>query len=98
MENQDKQLAELEHQLRNSIAAEEFFKTEPGRLFTELATKKINQLNKAIISDKFLKDHSGYVNAVCELRAYKEMLRRLQLQASPALRGKIDERLEDARG
>jgi hypothetical protein len=90
---QAERLAQLEAQLREAAAAENFFETASGRLAVEIATIEINKLVQDICSDKYLKDHVGYVNAVSALRARKDWLRRLQVAKAPARVAKINERI-----
>lgn len=92
----EQEILKLEEQLRESAAAEEFFERASGKLIVELLTKEITRLVRDITENKkYLKDHNGYVNAVCELRANKNLLRRLQVGASPIYRGKLNDKLEE---
>lgn len=86
---EQQQIAVLEQHLSQANAAENFFETSAGRLSVELATVEINKLIKDICSDKFLKDHIGYVNAVCQLMARKDWLKRIQIAASPIRKNKV---------
>jgi len=61
----------------------------------QLFTKEITKLTNEISGEKYLKDHQGYVNAVAKLQAYKTILKKIQVAASPIRREKIRERLED---
>jgi hypothetical protein len=63
-------------------------------LWETLATAEINKLLADVISDKFDKDHQGYVSAKNELKVWKKMLRKMQVAASPQRRAKIEEKLE----
>lgn len=95
--DQDQQeQALLESQLRESVAAEHFFETASGKIIVDILTKEITRLTRLIASDKYLKDHNGYVIAVCELKANQTLLKKLQVAASPIRRGKIQERLDEA--
>ena len=89
-----KELEVLEEQLREAIAAESFFETASGKLFTKLATKKITMITRDIASDKYRKDHVGYNIALSDLQAYQDMLKRMQIAASPQRQTKLRERLE----
>lgn len=91
---QEQQLALLESQLRESIAAEEFFERASGKLIVELLTKEITLLVKKITSDEFVKDHMGYINALSRLRANQDILKKLQVAASPVRRGKIQDKID----
>lgn len=84
---------QLEQLLSEAIAAERFFETDSGRLFVDLANVEINRILRDITSEKYLKDHQGYLYAVAELSAYKKLLRKMQVAASPQRRQKIEEKL-----
>lgn len=79
--------------LSESLTAQNFFEQDTGRLFVQLATVEINRLVRDITSDKYLKDHQGYLYAVAELNAYKKILRKLQVAAAPEREAKIREKL-----
>lgn len=93
-ENED--IARLEQQLAEAVAAENFFETASGKLFLELANKEINRLLNDITSDKFRSDHEGYNNALADLKAYKKILRLMQVAGSPIRKQKIQERIDNA--
>lgn len=90
---QEQEIRNLELQLNEAIAAENFFETASGKLASDLATKEIDRLIKDICSDKYLHDHMGYVVAVTQLQARRDWLKRLQLAKSPKRVAKIKERL-----
>jgi len=91
----NEEIARLEQQLAEAVAAENFFETASGKLFTELASKQVNKLLNDITSDKFRDDLAGYNNALSDLKAYKKMLRLMQVAASPQRKAKIQERLDN---
>lgn len=88
-------LPELQAQLSESAAAENFLNSEIGVLFKKIASQKINRNLKDITSDKFKKDHDGYVIAVTELQAYQNILKSFQAAASPIVREKIQEKIDE---
>jgi hypothetical protein len=90
----NQETAELERQLSEAIAGEEFFERASGKLIVELLTKEITNLTRKVTSNDFLKDHVGYVNAVCALQANQNLLKRLQLAAAPQRKAKILEKLD----
>lgn len=47
-----------------------------------------------ITSDKYEKDHTGYIKRLADLQAYKKILRKMQLAGSPVRKQKIRERME----
>ena len=89
------EIEKLEEQLREAVAAENFFEQASGKLFKELAQKRINLIIKEITSDKYRKDITGYNNALADLNAYKYMLRAMQVAASPQRKAKIQEKLDN---
>lgn len=91
----DQEIQQLEQQLRQTVAAERFLEFESGRLIVELFTKEITRLVRDITSDKYRKDFAGYNNALSDLRAYQNILKKIQVAGSPQRREKIKERLED---
>lgn len=87
-------MLELEQQLREAAAAENFFETASGKLAIELLTREVDSIVKDICSDKYLEDHRGYVVAVLRLSARRDLIRKLTGAKSPARIAKIKERLE----
>lgn len=88
------QIEKLEEQLREAVAAEGFFDQSSGKLFTKLATAKINLIVRDITSDKYRRDQEGYNLALSDLNSYKSMLKAMQVAASPLRKAKIQERLD----
>lgn len=76
------------------MAAENFFNTESGQLINKLLSATITSLTRDIISDKFMKDHVGYVNALSELKANRLLQKKLMAAASPKRKQAIRERLD----
>ena len=87
------EIEKLQDQLREAVAAEAFFDQATGKLFTQLATKKINLIIKEITSDKYRKDITGYNNALADLNAYKYMLKAMQVAGSPQRKAKLRQKL-----
>lgn len=94
---QDQELLKLEQQLRETVNAEKFFETNTGILWTQMVTEEITRALNDISSDKYEKDHSGYVKRLADLQAYKRILKKMQLAGSPIRKQKILERLEDSK-
>lgn len=92
----NEELLKLEDELREVAAAEQFFEQASGKLFLKVATELINQLTKDILSDKFEHNLAGYNNAKAKINAYKNMLRRMQVAASPVRKAKIQEKMGEA--
>lgn len=91
--DEERKQAQLQQLLSEAITAERFFEQDTGRLWKQLATTEIDRLVKDITSDKYLKDHTGYVNANIELGVWRKMLRKMQIAASPERVAKIKERM-----
>lgn len=94
---ENNEIAILEEQLREAVAAENFMETATGKLWTKLATMEITRITRDITSDKYRKDHVGYNLALSDLLAYKTILRKMQVAGLPQRKAKIQERL-DQRG
>lgn len=90
----EKQEQELRQQLNEAIAADEFFESAAGKLIVKLITHRVTISTRTITSDKFKNDHAGYVNELAWLNANKQLLRELQVAASPQRKAKIREKLE----
>lgn len=95
---QEQELNQLRQQLSETLNAEEFFRTPIGELWTRLANLEITKLIRDITSDKYDKDHNGYLNAKAELKVWRAMLGRLMIAGSPMRKAKIEERLATAEG
>lgn len=100
MENQeqiqaDQQLAKLEMELAEANAADNFFETASGKVSLKIASLEIEKIIKDISSDKYLKDHVGYVNALADLRAMRKWQQRIQKLASPKVKEILQHRLEE---
>jgi hypothetical protein len=86
-------VARLEAQLSETLNAEEFFSSGSGQIITQLFVAEITRLTRDVTSDKYRKDLAGYNTALSDLLAYKNILKRLQLAASPERRARIEEQL-----
>lgn len=95
-DNSDEDIIKLETQLAEVLAAEKFPETESGRLWMQLATAQINRAVKDITSDKYEKDHMGYLKRLSDLQAYKNMVKAMQIAASPVRKAKILDALPEA--
>lgn len=92
---ENEEIARLEEQLAEAVAAEQFFDTASGKLFVKLANMEVNRLLNDITSEKYRDDLAGYNNALSDLKAYKKILRLMQVAGSPIRRAKIQERLDN---
>lgn len=93
-DNQPSQQDQLESQLRETITAEKFFEQGTGQLWTRVVQEEITLAVKDITSDKYEKDHMGYLKRLSDLQAYQKILRKMQAAASPLRKAKINEKLE----
>lgn len=83
----------LEQHLHEVAVAENFPQTETGRLWLEFATAEINRILADITSNKYEKDHTGYIKRLADLQAYKKMVLKMQLAASPVRKQKLQDAL-----
>ena len=92
--DQPTEVEKLESQLRETIIAEQFFEQGTGMLWVRLVQEEITNAVRDVTSDKYEKDHMGYLKRLADLQAYKKILTKMQAAASPVRRKKINERLE----
>ena len=88
------ELEKAEEQLREVLAAENFFEMSSGKLFTKVANMKINLLIKDITSDKYRTNITGYNNALSDLNAYRHILKSMQVAGNPTRKAKLQEKLD----
>lgn len=99
MDNQDKQIAQLEQQLSETLRAQGGLESDFGRLLVDFLAQEITRLTREVTSDKFRKDLMGYNIALADLHANQKLLKKLQLAAAPAREKAIRRKLgeyEDA--
>lgn len=89
------QILKLEQELSKVIAAEEFFSHASGRLIVDLISAEITKFTRDITSSKYEKDHSGYIKALADLHAHRNLLRRLQAYATPEVRDRLEADLKE---
>lgn len=94
-DNLNKHLNQLEQELSKVASAESLFESQAGQLIVELLSTKITILTRDVTSSKYEKDHSGYVKALADLHAHRNLLRRLQGLATPAYRARLEEGLAE---
>lgn len=95
MDKVEQEIALLEQQLSEANAADNFFETASGKLITQLISKRITLSVDKLTSDKFLRNHKGYVTELAWLNANKRLLRELQVASAPQRVEKIKEKLKD---
>lgn len=81
----------IENQIRQAAQAEELKNLEAGKLIPALLTEEITRLTRDVISDKYAKDHQGYIVALGELHANQKLLRKLQSLTNPKRTRKLRE-------
>ena len=92
------ELAKLEEQLREAVAAEDFFNLASGKLFQKLAIATVNVMTKEILSDKYERDLAGYNRAKDKLNFYKDTLKKMQFASAPLRKAKLQEKIEENGG
>lgn len=91
-------IQDLQKQFNEAVAASEFLDSAAGKLWVDLASQEISHIVRDITSDKYIKDHNGYIYALAELRANEKMLRKFRAAASAERRNKIQDRLDVLNG
>ena len=94
-DNLHKQTIKLQQELSKVTAAEHLFELNAGQLIVELLTTEITRLTRDITSSKYEKDHSGYVKALADLHAHRNLLGKLQGYRNPETRAKLEVKLKE---
>lgn len=92
---EEQEVLSLEQQLAEAQSASNFFENPTGQLIVKLINKRVNLSLQKITSDKFEKDHMGYINELSWLNANKKLLRELQVAAHPLRKEKLQERIDN---
>lgn len=94
----NQELEELERQLREATAAEDFFNLASGKIWQKVMLKDIDVLVKEITSDNFINDHNGYLEALGRLRQARRAYKLMQVASSPSRKEKLQEKVDVIRG
>lgn len=86
----NQRLTKVQQELSRVTAAEHLFELNSGNLIVELLTLEITRLTRDITSNKYEKDHSGYVKALADLHAHRNLLNKLQGYKNPETRAKLE--------
>lgn len=96
MEDKTQQrILKVQQELSKVTAAEGLFELNSGNLIVELLTLEITRLTRDITSTKYEKDHSGYVKALADLHAHRNLLNKLQGYKNPETRAKLEVTLKE---
>ena len=95
----EKYINDLQVKLTKVIAAQSFEYTDAGKLIIEILTADVNLFSKQVLSDQFLNDHMGYVDARAKANYAASLLGRIQKlnnsDTEKEIRKGIDEALND---
>ena len=101
MENEqtdrEKYLVGLHAQLAKVVAGQSFEYTDAGKLIVEILSADVNQFTKLVLTDKFINDHQGYVDARAKANYAASLLGRLKSLDNPAKEKEIRESIEAAK-
>lgn len=94
---QNQKIVELEAKLKEAITADQFLDSNTGKLWMEVASTEVASAIKDITSDKYEKDHVGYIKRLADLQSYQRIMKKMTQLASPERRKKIKEAIADER-
>lgn len=94
--DRDKFIADLNNQLSKVVTGQSFEYTDAGKLIIEILTADVNNFTKQVLSNKFINDHQGYVDARAKANYAASLLGRLQTLNDPVKEKVIREQLEAA--
>ena len=72
-----KYIDDLNKQLDNAVAGQNFEKTKAGGLITKILQNDVNQFTKDVLSDKYINDHNGYLDARAKAHYAASLLNRI---------------------
>lgn len=96
--NQDKlqaQALKLEQEVRDCIAAEQLMNFESGQVLVRWLTTRINLHVKNVTSDRYLKDHTGYMKEIAELQEDQFLLKKIQYASNENIKHKLNTKLSE---
>lgn len=95
--DREKYISDLHVQLEKVIAGQSFEFTEAGKLIVDILTQDVNLFTKQILSNKFINDHQGYVDARAKANYAASLLGRLKSLDDPKKEKEIRDNLEAAK-
>jgi hypothetical protein len=95
--DREKYITDLHSQLQKVIAGQSFEYTDAGKLIVEILSADVNNFTKQILSNKFINDHQGYVDARAKANYAASLLGRLKTLDDPKKEKEIRESLEAAK-
>lgn len=92
----EKYLADLHDQLGKVVAGQSFEFTDAGKLIIGILTADVNMFTKQILSNKFINDQMGYVDARAKANYAASLLGRLKSLDDPMKEKVIRENIDVA--
>lgn len=89
------QALRLEREVRDCIAAEQLMNFEAGQVLVRWLTARVNLHIANITSDRYKKDHTGYVGTLAQLAEDKYLLRKIQLSSNENVKHKLNTQLNE---
>jgi hypothetical protein len=84
-----KYIAKLQGQLDKAIAGENFHQSKPGKLIVEILQHDVTAFTNDVLSDKFVKDHDGYLDARAKANYASSLLDRITKVADPKIQQQL---------
>lgn len=89
-----KYVAKLKTDLDKVIAGQSFERTNAGKLIIEILEADVNRFTADVLSDKFIDDHMGYVDARSKANYAASLLGRIKAVNNPDREKDIREKIE----
>lgn len=90
----DKEIARLAKDIEKAASSSQYVNSAGGKLHMDWLTAQLNQATNDILSDKFISDHNGYLDARSRAAFIRNQLATLTKLSSPDLEMQLRSRME----
>jgi len=96
VDERQKYVDNLKAQLKDITAGQSFEKTKAGELITKILQADVNRFTNDVLSDKFVDDHSGYIDTRAKANYAASLLNRLLSLKNPKREKEIRDNIKEA--
>lgn len=89
------QAAKLEEELRDMMFAEKLLNYESGKVLIKWLQARCNIYINQLTSEKFVKDHTGYVQAQARLKENQYLIRKINASSHGGIKAKLENKLSE---
>lgn len=83
-------------ELEKASAAGEFVNSKGGQNLIDWLTAQISNFTNDLLSDKYINDHNGYLDARAKVSFARNVVATLQKQANPDVEAALRQQIEEA--